>query len=75
MVALDLKRAFDTVNHEKLHNLVLTSKLPDFAKAWIYGYLSGRSQYTTFNETISGSIRLHSGVPQGGVLSRILFCW
>ena len=75
VVALDLKRAFDTVNHEKLHNLVLKSKLPDLAKASIYGYLSGRSQYTTFSETISGSTHLHSGVPQGGVLSPILFCW
>ena len=37
IVALDLKRAFDTVNHEILHKKILQSSLPGFLKIWLYG--------------------------------------
>ena len=75
IVALDLKRAFDTVNHEILHKKILQSSLPGFLKIWLYGYLTGREQRTKFEEVLSNNIRLLSGVPQGGVLSPLLFCW
>ena len=75
LVALDLKRFFHTVNHEVLHQMILKSKLPSFLRRWLYGYLTGREQRTQYEGQLSKSIKLKSGVPQGGVLSPFLFCW
>ena len=44
-------------------------------KIWLYCYLTGREQRTLFEDTLSNSTRLLSGVPQGGVLSPLLFSW
>ena len=70
-----MRRAFDTVNLERLHSLILDSELENPIKRWLYGYLSGREQRTQFEGKLSKNIKLNSGVPQGGVLSPFLFCW
>ena len=55
--------------------MILKSKLPSFLRRWLYGYLTGREQRTQYEGQLSKSIKLKSGVPQGGVLSPFLFCW
>ena len=74
-VALDLKRAFDTVHLDKLNKLILDSKLKPELKRWLTTYLKGREQRTEFRGIMSRSITLRSGVPQGSVLSPTLFAW
>ena len=65
-VFLELKKAFDTVNHEvlvrKLKNLGVSEK-----------YLTGRSQRTVCGDTISLVAKVSIGVPQGSILGPLLF--
>lgn len=72
-VFLDLKKAFDTVNHQ-----VLLTKLTHFnfstdAISWFQSYLSNRTQCVNIEGVKSPSISNHVGVPQGSILGPLLF--
>ncbi|MCP3664957.1 MAG: hypothetical protein GY696_21080, partial [Gammaproteobacteria bacterium] len=62
-VAIDLSKAFDTVDHHIL--------LRDMR--FLCGYLRGRQTYVLFRNSTSKYRKMKQGVPQGGVLSPILF--
>ena len=73
VVFLDLKKAFDTVDHE-----VLLSKLHAYgfrgaAGNWFESYLSGRNQQYSVNDHLSNSRSLICGIPQGTILGPLLF--
>ena len=72
LVALDLRAAFDTVNINKLLNIILASKIPKYTKRWLCSYLRGRQTYVEFRNAKSTFRKVRAGVPQGGVLSPIL---
>ena len=70
---IDLKKAFDTVNHE-----ILVQKLPHYGLTkdttqWIECYLSNRSQKCTVNDITSSCLDIKCGVPQGSILGPLLF--
>ncbi len=70
VVALDVKKAFDTVNRN-----IFYGKLESYniCSSWFKAYLSDRQQYVQVDNcksTISTTIR---SVPQGGCLSSIAF--
>ncbi len=73
VIFLDLKKAFDTVNHEvlirKLKNLGVSGK----SLAWFNSYLTGRSQRTVCDDTISPEAKVSIGVPQGSILGPLPF--
>ena len=73
MLFLDLKKAFDTVDHfllfDKLNNLGIKEK----SLNWFKSYLLGRSQVTRVEQTMSNSMLVTCGVPQGSVLGPLLF--
>ena len=73
MVALDLKRAFDTVSHIRLFDDIMNTSIPLYLKHWIISYLRGRNTYVDFRDKTSSHKRMKQVVPQGGVLSPILF--
>ena len=73
LVALELRAAFDTVNINKLLNIILASKIPKYTKRWLCSYLRGRQTYVEFRNVKSTFRKVRAGVPQRGVLSPILF--
>ena len=73
MVALDLKRAFDTVSHNLLMQDIMNTCIPSQFKHWLISYLRGRNTYVEYHDKTSGHRKMKQAVPQGGVLSPTLF--
>ncbi|XP_046707928.1 uncharacterized protein LOC124387560 [Silurus meridionalis] len=72
-VFLDLKKAFDTINHK-----ILLTKLGKFnfssdAIKWIESYLSNRLQSVRISDYHSPPLVMTTGVPQGSILGPLLF--
>lgn len=70
---MDLARAFDTVPHKQLLNVLEHSGIRGTALSVFEGYLTDRHQHTKINKTISSPEIIKSGVPQGTILGPILF--
>ena len=74
MVLLDLSKAFDSIDHRiLLHKLVNVGASPMVVK-WFESYLSGRNQVMRIGSSLSSQRPVTHGVPQGAVLSPLLFC-
>ena len=73
LVAVDLSCAFDTVNHETLLRDINNLRLDPHIKKFLTGYLRGRKTYVEFRDKTSTRRKMRQGVPQGGVLSPLLF--
>ena len=73
VVAVDLSRAFDTVNHDILLKKVSESPLHSNLVRWLNTYLRGRQQAVVYNGRKSSFKRINRGVPQGAVISPTLF--
>ena len=71
IVALDMSKAFDTVNTHTLINKIHKTNIPPTIIKYIANYIKGRKTYTFYNQTQSKQLHLKTGVPQGGVLSSI----
>ncbi len=72
-VAIDLSKAFDTVDHHLLLRDINNLPLNSYIKRFLCGYLRGRQTYVLFRNSTSKYRKVKQGVPQGGVLSPILF--
>ena len=72
-VFLDLKKAFDTIDHVIL--LIRLENLGAGCKevAWFRHYLQGRRQAVVINSVSSNEVTMSCGVPQGSVLGPLLF--
>lgn len=72
-IFLDLKKAFDTVNHEILIHKMSYFNFSTSVTDWMRSYLSNRVRYVRVNGVTSPPLRNEMGVPQGSVLGPILF--
>ena len=72
-LALDMSKAFDTVNTHTLIDKLTQTNISHTILRYIANYIKGRMTYTTFRNHKSIKRQFKSGVPQGGVLSPILF--
>ena len=54
-IFIDLRKAFDTVNHNILLTKLEHYRIRDSMLKWFQSYLSGRKQFVSFNGVSSGT--------------------
>ena len=73
-ILVDLKKAFDTVDHDILLKKLFCLGFRDASFDWFQSYLSNRSQCSVVGEKQSSPLMEgHFGVPQGSVLGPLYF--
>ena len=72
-VFIDLKKAFDTVDHKILLHKLNHYGFRGVINKWFSSYLDGRTQTTQIGSHISKRQNTTCGVPQGSVLGPLLF--
>ena len=71
-IFLDLKKAFDTVDHRIMIRKLYASGIRGNILNWFISYLDDRSQYVAFDETHSSTQSIKSGIPRGSILGPLL---
>ena len=74
LTLLDLSKAFDSLNHNKLLAKLSSVGASPHVLNWFKSYLRGRSQSVRINSILSDPLPITHGVPQGAILSPLLFC-
>jgi hypothetical protein len=72
-VAIDISKAFDSVNRYHLLTALNNSTLHHNTTRWLTTYLRGRAASCRYQGSSSRFRAIHEGVPQGSVISPILF--
>ena len=70
---LDLRKAFDTVNHGTLITKLRKYGVDGALLKWIKSYLTNRMQSVIIDNNLSDFQEVRVGVPQGSVLGPLLF--
>ena len=72
-IFLDLKKAFDTVNHGLLLNKLKKFGIRGTELNWFKSYLSNRMQSVKVGSSLSNLKSIDIGIPQGSILGPLLF--
>ena len=73
VIYLDLKKAFDTIDHQILLSKLQAYGIRDHTLKWFQSYLDQRKQICMLNNCKSGIETIRCGVPQGSNLGPLLF--
>uniref|UniRef100_A0A670I2H7 Reverse transcriptase domain-containing protein n=1 Tax=Podarcis muralis TaxID=64176 RepID=A0A670I2H7_PODMU len=73
LILLDLSAAFDMVDHELLDHRLADVGIQGTVLQWLRSFLSGRGQRVALGGELSSRHSLVCGVPQGAILSPMLF--
>jgi hypothetical protein len=69
----DLSAAFDTLDVKLFLKKIGLYGADGLTQSWFESFLPGRTQRVRIGSALSGPLTLTSGVPQGGILSPIVF--
>ena len=73
-VSIDLKKAFDTINHSILLHKLSVYGIRDRALSWFTTYIKNRCQKVKYSSTLLYQNEIMKcGVPQGYTLGPLLF--
>ena len=72
-IFFDIASAFDKVWHDGLIYKLIKLRCPKYIICWLKDFLSNRVFAVRVNESITARILIKAGVPQGAVLSPLLF--
>ncbi len=72
-VFIDLKKAFDTIDHNVLINKLELYGIRGVVLDWVKTYLRDRKQFMKLGEYSSLFLSIACGIPQGSVLGPKLF--
>ena len=73
MIAIDLPKAFDKIDHEILLSKMPLLGFPNNTIEWFCSYLSNRTFHVSLNSHVSCAGKIICGVPQGSILGPLLF--
>lgn len=73
LILLDFSKAFDLVDHDLLLKKLEIYHFGQNTINWFHSYLSERSQRVQFKTSLSDTLQINSGVPQGSILGPLLF--
>ena len=73
MLALDLRKAFNTVNHKILLDKLKHCRLSQIRLIWFRSHFENRIQMACINGSVSDPFTITTGVPQGSFLGPLLF--
>ena len=69
----DLKKAFDTCNHDILFSKLEKYRIKNTELLWFKSYLTDRKQFVSIKNKSSPLLNIFLGVPQGSILGPLLF--
>ena len=73
IILLDMRKAFDLVNHEKLLRKLDIYHFSKTTTNWFSSYLNDRHQQVCFKGKYSDRLPVNTGVPQGSILGPLMF--
>jgi hypothetical protein len=73
VVAIDISKAFDSLDHCTLLQRVADSTIPGYLLRFVQNWLHGREMRTLFRDNISKTRKIKCGAPQGSAISPDLF--